>query len=529
MFDRARCLRVAAALTSLSLLTGCGALTEEGSDPEHRLSVGTTSKPSKLDPAGAWDGSWELYRNVFQTLLSYQTGTVTPTPDAAESCAFDDTAHRVYSCTLKAGLTFSDGTALDAEAVRHSIERIVRINAEGGPAGLLSSLQKVETQGKQKVVFRLNKPDATFPFVLATPGMSLVSPTAYPAGRLRTDNSLVGSGPYVLKAYRPKGADSGADLERNSTYKGFAKRKNAAVTIRYFDDSAKMVKALKNKEIDATFRGLTAEQIVALQDETDGPIHVTESPGSEIHYLVFNPKDKYAAKPAVRRAIAQLVDRPALVEKVYRGTAEPLYSMVPAGIAGHTTDFFDTYGRADVAEAKRILRAGGITTPVPLAFWYPTDRYGSSTALEFAELKRQLEASGLFRITVKGLPWDEFSQGVQKGSYPVFGRGWAPDYPDPDSFVAPFVGERNAISTPYVVPRITGELLPKSRREVKRDKATDFFVEAQDVLMRDVRLLPLWQGKLYVAALEDVGGTELTLDPQTIMQVWELYRKTSWD
>lgn len=529
MFDRARSLRAAAALTSISLLAGCGVLTEEGSEPEHRLSVGTTSKPSKLDPAGAWDGSWELYRNVFQTLLSYPTGTSSPTPDAAKSCGFADTAHRVYACTLKPGLVFSDGTALDAEAVRHSIERIVKINAKGGPAGLLSSLQAVEAQGKEKVVFRLNKPDATFPFVLATPGMALVSPGAYPAGSLRTDNSVVGSGPYVMKAYRPKGADSGTDLERNPTYKGFADRKNAAVTIRYFDDSAKMVKALKDKQIDATFRGLTAEQVVGLQDESNGPIKVTESPGSEIHYLVFNPKNKYAAKPAVRRAIAQLVDRPALVEKVFKGTAEPLYSMVPTGIAGHTTDFFDTYGKADATEAKRILRAGGITEPVPLAFWYPTDRYGSATALEFAELKRQLEASGLFKITIKGLEWDEFSRGVQEGSFPVFGRGWAPDYPDPDSFVSPFVGENNAISTPYVVPEITGNLLPKSRREVQRDKATDYFVEAQDVLMRDARLLPLWQGKMYVATLEDIGGAELTLDPQTVMQVWELYRKTSWD
>ncbi|MGW7414738.1 ABC transporter substrate-binding protein [Streptomyces sp. NPDC054863] len=529
MFDRTRSLRAAAALTSISLLAGCGVLSEDSSDAENKLTVGTTSKPSTLDPAGAWDGSWELYRNVFQTLLSYPTGSTVPTEDAAQECGFDDSAHRVYTCTLKPGLTFSDGTKLDAAAVRHSIERILRIKADGGPDGLLSSLQKVEAQGPGKVVFRLNKPDATFPFVLATPGMSLVSPAAYPADRLRSGNSLTGSGPYHLQAYRPEGADSGADLVRNPSYKGFADRKNDAVTIRYFDDSAKMVKELKEKQIDATFRGLTAEQIVGLQGQQGrGPVKVTESPGSEIHYLVFNPKDRNAANPAVRKAVAQLVDRAALVDKVFKGTSEPLYSMVPSGIAGHTTDFFDTYGEPDAAAAKQILRRAGITRPVSLAFWYPTDRYGSATALEFAELKRQLEASGLFRITLKGVPWGEFQKGVQKGDYPVFGRGWAPDYPDPDSFVSPFVGERNAISTPYVVPEITGDLLPKSRRENDRARAADHFVKAQEVLMRDVRLLPLWQGKMYVAASEDIGGTERALDPQTVMQVWELFRKTSW-
>ncbi|MFF0747047.1 ABC transporter substrate-binding protein [Streptomyces sp. NPDC004111] len=525
---RARRLRVAAALTSISLLVGCGVLNEDSAESEQKITVGTTSKPSALDPAGAWDGSWELYRNVFQTLLSYPTGSSAPTPDAAKSCAFSDPSHRVYTCDLKPGLTFSDGAPLDAAAVKHSIDRIVRINDPGGPRGLLSSLQKVETQGSAKVVFRLNKPDATFPFVLATPGMSLVSPADYPAGHLRTGNALTGSGPYTLQAYRPEGADSGADLVSNETYKGFAERQNKAVTIRYFDDSAKMVKELKEDRIDATFRGLTAEQVVGLQ-QTSGAVKVAESTGSEVHFLVFNAKDPQVAKPAVRRAVAQLVDRPALVEKVYKGTAEPLYSMVPSGIAGHTTNFFDTYGDPNPQEARRILRAAGITRPVALTLWYPTDRYGSATALEFAELKRQLDESGLFSVTVKGRPWATFQKSVQKGEFPVFGRGWAPDYPDPDSFVSPFVGAQNAISTPYLNAEITDRLLPKSRREVQRDRSVRYFVRTQELLMQDVRLLPLWQGKLYVAASEELGGTERALDPQTVMQVWELYRKTSWN
>ncbi|WP_433548679.1 ABC transporter substrate-binding protein [Streptomyces sp. CA-294286] len=528
MFDRTRSLRASAALTSIALLAGCGVLTEDSAKAGSMITVGTTSKPSTLDPAGAWDGSWELYRNVFQTLLSYPTGSSAPAPDAARTCNFADKTHRVFECELKPGLAFSDGAKLDAAAVKHSIERIVRIKAQGGPGELLSSLGKIETQGSDKVAFHLNKPDATFPFVLATPGMSLVSPKAYPADRLRDDNALTGSGPYTLQAYRPKGADAAAELVRNETYNGFADRRNNAVTIRYFDDSAKMVKALENKEIDATFRGLTAEQIVDLEEKSTGPVKVIETPGSEIHYLVFNPRDPNSAKPAVRKAIAHLVDRPALVEKVFKGTAEPLYSMVPRGIAGHTTDFFDRYGEPDAKAARKVLREAGITAPVKMTFWYTTDRYGSSTALEFAELKRQLEASGLFSITLEGLPWEQFQVGVQKGAYPVFGRGWAPDYPDADSFVAPFVGERNAISTPYKVPEITNDLLPKSRVEVDRKRSTPFFVRAQKILMEDVRLLPLWQGKMYVAASQEIGGTERALDPQTVMQVWELYRKTSW-
>lgn len=526
MFNRTRCLQSAAALASISLLTGCGMLSSDQSDTEQKLAVGTTSTPSTLDPAGAWDGSWELYRNVFQTLVSYPTGSTTPEPDAAEECSFADSSNQVYSCTLREGLTFSDGTKLDAKAAKYSIDRIVSIAAKGGPSGLLTSLDKVETSGDRKITFRLNKPDATFPFVLATPAMSMVSPADYPKDRLRTGNELTGSGPYTLASYE---SDKMAELVKNPKYDGFADLKNDAVTIHYYKDSAVMVEALKKKEIDATFRGLTAEQVIDLEDQPkEKELQVVEAVGADIRYLVFNPKYPAARNPAVRRAIAQVVDRGALVDKVYKGTAEPLYSMIPSGVAGHATSFFDHYGEPSVPKARTMLREAGITEPVPLTFWYTSDRYGSSTALEFAELKRQLNASGLFKITIKPLPWNDFQKGYQKGDFPVFGRGWSPDFPDPDNFVAPFVGENNAVGTPYDTPEITASLLPKTRRESDRAAVGDQFGRAQEILLEDVRLLPLWQGKLYVAASDDVAGAERALDPQTIMQVWQLHRKTSW-
>lgn len=526
MFYRAS-LQAAAALASLTLLAGCGLLPGGGSDVDQKLAVGTTSEPSTLDPAAAWDGSWELMRNVFQTLVSFPTGSTTPEPDAADNCRFTDNTSTAYRCQLREGLKFSNGDKLDAEAVKYSIDRITEIGVKGGPVGMLGSLDRVETKGDDIVIFHLSKPDATFPFVLATPAMSLVAPSAYSKHKIRTDGKVTGSGPYLLDAYKQ---GDRSELVKNPDYKGFADRKNDAVTIRYFKDSADLVPALKKGEIDATYRGLSAEDVVGLEDnkDKDSDLQIVESVGADIRFLVFNPDDPAAGKPAVRRAIAQLVDRDALVAKVYQGTAEPLYSMVPKGIAAHTTSFFDTFGNPSAAKAKKILTDAGITEPVSMTFWYTTDRYGSSTAPEFDELKRQLESSGLFRITLKSRPWKTFQEGFTKGEYPVFGRGWFPDFPDPDNFIAPFVGKDSVTGQPYVKDEITKQLLPQSRKESNRGAVSKEFERAQKILVDDVRLLPLWQGKLYVAAGEDIGGGERALDPQTVMQMWELYRKASW-
>jgi peptide/nickel transport system substrate-binding protein len=526
VFNRNRCLRKLAAITSITLVAGCGVLSSGSSDDKGPIVVGTTSAPSTLDPAASWDGSWELFRNIYQTLLSYPNGAVTPQPDAAKSCGFTDGSDRIYRCVLRPDMKFADGDTLDARAVKHSIDRIKKIDVPGGPAGLLGSLDRVQVLGDSEIVFHLNKPDATFPFVLATPAMSIVDPDDYPANALRKDGKVFGSGPYSLQSYEE---GKKAELVRNDHYDGFAQRKNDAVTIRYFQDSAQMVDALRAKKIDVTYRGLAASDIVDLHGrDSQSGIQLIEGAGTEISYLVFNPKDPWARKPAVRKAIAQVVDRPAIAHKVYKDTVDPLYSMVPAGLIGHTTGFFDDYGNPSSSKARKILLDAGITQRVPLTLWYTTDRYGSETAPEFRELKSQLEGSGLFSVTLKSRPWKTYEAGYRKGEYPVFGRGWFPDFPDAENFIAPFVGDQNALGTPYPAPRITNNLLPESRRESDRGAVVKEFEEAQQILVDDARLLPLWQGKQYVAASEDISGGERALDPSTIMTMWELHRKTSW-
>ncbi|MFE8950154.1 ABC transporter substrate-binding protein [Streptomyces sp. NPDC007856] len=521
MFNRNPRLRRLATLLSLSLVGGCGILS---SDPTggHPIVVGTTSYPSTLDPAASWDDSWELFRNVYQTLLNYRPGTSSPVPDAADSCEFTSTKDMTYRCVLRDGLTFSNGDKLDAQAVKYSIDRIMRINAASGPAGLLDNLSRIDVSGDKEIIFQLKMPDATFPLLLTTPATSIVDPADYPATAIREDSGITGSGPYTLESYKD---GQEAELAKNDLYKGVAERKNDGVTIRYFHDSSSLVKALRSGKIDIIYHGLDSSDIVALQSgSSDMKVSLSESEGVDISYLVFNPKDPWADKAAVRRAVAQVVDREAIAQHVFQNTVDPLYSTVPAGVYGHTTVFFDKFGEPNVPKARQILSDAGIHQRVPLTFWYTTDRYGSQTGAAFQELKRQLDDSGLFRITLEGRPWKTFAQGYQQGKYPVFGRGWYPDFLDADNYITPFVGDHNALGTPYDSPRITDVLLPRSRRESDRVKAAKPLEQAEQIIADDVQLLPLWQGKQYIASAADIAGAQWVLDPSMIMTMWQLYR-----
>ncbi|MFF5453467.1 ABC transporter substrate-binding protein [Streptomyces sp. NPDC012950] len=512
-----------AAGLSAALLSGCG--TEQGGGSGGSgdgIRVGMSDEILATDPAAGYDpGSWLLFNNVFQSLLAFPKGGLEPEPEAAEECAFS-AGSKVYTCTLRDGLTFSNGNKLTSEDVKYSFERAIKIADPNGPAPLLSSIQSIETPDEKTVVFRLKVPDATFPSKIASGAGSIVDHREYPADALRTDGKATGSGPYKLDSL----SETEATLSANSGYHGTAKRKIDAVTLKlYRGDRAALAKALADDQIDVAYRGLSADDIASLEtSETtdDRGIEVVQGSSAEVQHLVFNMKDPVVGKLGVRQAIAHLVDREALVEDVYKSTATPLYSIVPAGINGHNTAFYDTYGAPDTAKAKKALRAAGVNDKVKLTLWSTPSRYGPATDQELKAIAGQLNASGLFEADVKSVAFDQYEKDIAAGKYGVYVKGWVPDYPDADNFTAPFFGEGNVLGNHYENATITGGLLPKTAAAADRAGTADEYVKLQNIVAEELPLLPLWQGKQYAVSRTGVTGLEWTLDASTVFRFWEL-------
>jgi hypothetical protein len=140
---------------------GAGAwqLLPEREEQGKTISVGTTDAVTSLDPAGAYDaGSWALYSNVFQSLLTFDAGGAAPVPDAAEHCGFVGQGLLTYRCELRDGLKFPSGRAVTAKDVKFSFDRVRAINSPVGPATLLDTLGKVETSGARTVTFSCPRP-----------------------------------------------------------------------------------------------------------------------------------------------------------------------------------------------------------------------------------------------------------------------------------------------------------------------------------------------------------------------------------
>ncbi|MEV5384484.1 ABC transporter substrate-binding protein [Streptomyces sp. NPDC052721] len=503
------------------LVTGCGVWPDGGSS-DSRIVVGMSDSVLATDPASGYDpGSWLLFNNVFQSLLSFPQGRTEPQPEAAERCSFTDKHAKVYRCTLRDGLKFSNGDPLTAEDVKFSFDRMLRIDDPAGPAVMFRSLDRVETPDIKTVIFYLNDPDATFPSKIASGAGSIVDRRQYDMSGLRDDGRAVGSGPYVLESF---GKDE-AVFSVNKNYKGHAKVRNSGITLKFFSAGRTALKqAVIDGRVDIAYRGLLAGDIARIGRLRSGQdIKVVEGDSAEVQHLVFNMNDPVAGKLGVRRAIAYLLDRDALIRQVFQDTAVPLYSIVPAGIGGHNTAFFDTYGgRPSKDKAAAALRAEGIQAKVRLTLWSTPSRYGPATDQEMRAIAAQLNASGLFQADTKSVPFDRYEKEVAAGKYGVYVKGWVPDYPDADNFTVPFFAKENVLGNHYSNSVITDTLIPITSTQSNRRAADREFAQIQDIVAEQLPVLPVWQGKQYAVVRKSVHGVEYCLDSSTVFRFWEL-------
>src|SRR3954453_7943737 len=484
--------------------------------------LGSTDQVVALDPVGAYDlASQQLIGNIYQNLLSVPAGGNKPEPDAAESCEFSDP--KTYVCKLKPDLKFSSGDPLTSEDVKFSLDRMVKIADATGPYTLLGSLKSVDAPDPATVTMHLKKADGTWPFILTHNVAAIVPNEIYPADAKQPDDKVIGSGPYELTKFTP---NQQAVFAANDNYTGPNKAQTPNFLVQYFDQASALKLAIEQGDVDIAYRNLSPTDLEALKNESDKGIQVVDGDGTEIRYIVFNVKKAPVDNIAVRKAIAQVIDRQSIATQVYKDTVTPLYSTVPHAVAGAKETFKDSFGDPDPAKAKQILSDAGVKTPVSLAGWYTPTHYGPAEVDLLDEIKRQLEATGLFKVKLGSTEWTQYKDEYAKGTYYFYGLGWFPDFPDADNYLTPFMRDGgffvNGYSNKQVNKQLDAEIATDDA--AKREEA---FGAVQDAEAKDVPLIPLWEAKQVAAIRDGVEGVEKTFDAAFLFRFWLITKKES--
>jgi peptide/nickel transport system substrate-binding protein len=481
---------------------------------EGTLIIGTTDKVTVLDPADSYDfHTWEIHHNTMDTLLHYIPGTTELEPGLATGYEVSDDGME-YTFQLVEGASFPDGTPFNAEAVKWSIDRVIRL--EGDPNWLVSSfVGDVEVVDEYTVKFNLLAPVAYFPLLVATQPYSPVSPNCYSEDEFDADSLCGGLGPYMITEWD---RDVEMVLEAYDGYPGDPPA-TPKIIVKYYADATTMRLAVESGEIDVASKTLNPTDYADL--EAAGVLQVIEGPGAQIRYICFNVTTPPFDQPEIRQAIAYAVDRDAVTSIAFQGTHVPLYSMVPIGMWSH----MDAFPERDLDMAIEMLTAAGYSEDNKLVMdlWWTPTHYGPTEADVATVLKDNLEETGLVEVNLQNTEWATYKEYQNAGSMPVFLLGWYPDYLDPDNYTWSW-GHSDAsddMGIFYANPEMDA-LLEEAQvmTPVDSDERKAVYEEAQQLWVTDPPTIPLTQGSLLVVAQPGISG--IVLDPNMLFHYFLL-------
>jgi len=466
------------------------------------LIIGTTDSVTDLDPGETYDfHTWEIFYNVAGGLLTYIPGTTELTPQLAEDFPTVSDDGLEWTFKLRPGMKFPDGTSVDAEAVKWSLDRVVRL--EGDPNWLVSSfLDEAVVVDDLTITIKLQNPVGFFPYLTAVTPWFPVSPNCYSEDGFDSDSTCSGLGPYKIARWE---RDVEMELVANPDYP-LDPAEWPSVIVRYFADATTMRLALENGEIDVAWKTLLPTDYVDLEDNAN--VAVIESPGAYIRYICFNSTTAPFDDPKVKQAISLAIDRDEITDRVYLGTHQSLYSMVPLGMEGHV----DAFPERDLEAAKALLAEAGYSeeTPLEMDFWWTPTHYGDTEADVATVLKAALEETGMIKVTLQSAEWATYTDYFGPGTMPVFLLGWYPDYLDPDNYTWSFAHSEAAddLGLFYANDEMD-ELLEAAQTETDMSTRLDLYEQIQELWTTEAPTIPFSQDSLYVVTQENVTGVKL--------------------
>jgi peptide/nickel transport system substrate-binding protein len=440
------------ALLLLVFVLGCQSIPVTATPAPTDVRSGGTLRvaiPSEVDSLDPWAEGASLVatRQVFEPLVAIDpsTGAVVPALAASWQIANDGAS---WTFTLRDGVRFHDGSALDAAAVAASFERGRRSSASAyrrlfDDPSAIASVQAIDPR---MVRFDLRAPFGPFLAHLASPQAAIANASG------------AGTGPFAASA-SALAPDGTLTLRRNDSY---WRRDALGKQLPYLDGL--VLRPVR----DATSR-LAELRAGRVEVALDLPIAQASSARSDPSLVVSPTKDVALAslgidasvapfdRPESRRAVAMAINRGALAA-VYAGTSRPATQVVPPGSLGYDSSVVE-FAALDVDGARKALVDAHVPTPVFADLVYPSlatpaypdpQRIAQSIAADLGKIGivarlRAVDPTAL-RATKATFTLDTAEIGLDPDD--VFGPLYASDDPSGSSLIVGLVRKARAEAEP---------------------------------------------------------------------------------
>jgi peptide/nickel transport system substrate-binding protein len=410
MNNRSRLLGVFVAVAIGSLiLVGCSAESPSAggtsSSAPKTLTIGTNAAIATFNQALIGGGTDEPYwRAVYVTLLTRDTkGDLKP--DAAESWSYDKT-NTVLTMQIRKGMTFTDGSTVDAAAAVASLTNMK--NGTGPDRVRFNNTKSITAPSKYTLRIELNQPDPAFLNYMSFDSGSIANPK-----HLKDADSASnpqGSGPYTLDQSRTT-IGSQYTFVRNKNYWDLKSYPYETVVMKVLPDVTSRLNALKSGQIDtAQLNGATAAEAKAsglhyiTQLGNMNGIQIRDTTGSAVKAL---------GNEKVRQAMNMAFDRTAIVKNLLHGFGQPTDQQFTNTSEAYLKGEDDHY-KYDVAGAKKLMAEAGY--PNGFSMTMPTE---SSQTFLNPTIQQSLGAIGI-KVSFVTVPDVQWVTKMLAGTYPLY-------------------------------------------------------------------------------------------------------------
>ena len=387
--------RILPGLAALALCAQASAAVAQQTD----LTIALQLEPPHLDPTSAAAGAIDsvLYANVFEGLTRFtETGEIVPGLAESWDISEDGTA---YTFHLREGVTFHDGTAMDAEDVKFSLDRARGEDSQNAQKALFEGIASVEVVDPQTVRVTLGAPDGSFLFNMAWGDAVIVAPESI--GEIK--QHPVGTGPFAFDRWM---TGDRIELDRYADYWGEAPALSD-VTFRFISDPTAAFAAMMAQDIDA-FAGFPApENLAMFEADPRFQVLVGSTEGETI--LAMNHGDAHFSDPKVREALSHAIDRQAIIDGAMFGYGTP----IGTHFAPHNPDYVDLTGGSayDPEMARKLLAEAGYPDGFKTTLKLPPPSYARRGGEIIAA---QLRAVGI-ETEISNLEWAQWLEQVFRG------------------------------------------------------------------------------------------------------------------
>lgn len=301
------------------------------------LSVALGTDTAIIDPSITGSSvTAVIARNLVDSLVG-QAEDNSFTPWLAERWEINDD-HTRYTFHLRKGVTFSDGTPLDAEAVKYNFDRIIDPKTTSTYAkSLLGPVNSIEAPDADTIVIGYEKSFSPLLQGLSLPYLGIQSPT-YLKTTTNTKNTVVGSGPFTLDSF-VKG--SGSHLTKRTDYDwgpGYAAHKGAAyldaIVFKILPEASVRLGALTSGQVHA-IDNVPPANYNAVKENSSLRVVTRENPGVNTSYFLNTSRGPFSDEK-VRQAFQSAVDAKSAVQAAYLGSLKPADN-----IFGPSTLYYD--------------------------------------------------------------------------------------------------------------------------------------------------------------------------------------------